>query len=394
MYQALFLISILVLVSLAFFPLARRSGTPMLLVVLAVGMLAGEDGPGGVAFSDFELAYNAGSVALALILFAGGLETGRDVLRRAGLPAIVLALPGVLITAGIVGVAAHFLLGLPLLLALLLGAVVAPTDAAATFMLIQHGKLNIPDRTRSTLLLESGFNDPAGICLTIILTALIGAPTAADPAMWAEYGWLVAAQIVFGIAGGIVGGRLLSALMNRLTMPTGTYPVLAIAGALVIFAGITLIGGSGFLAVYIAGIALRNRLKGPLEPVANFSEGMQWLSQLLLFLLLGFLVTPSELPDEIIGALICAGLLTFVARPVAVWLGLAPFGYRPKELTFLSWVGLRGAVPILLSIYPVVSPGPVTHEFFNVVFIIVVSSLIVQGFTAGALGRLLKLQPD
>lgn len=391
MYLALFLISLLILVSLALFPVARRSGAPLLLIVLAVGMLAGEDGPGRIVFSDFQLAFDIGSVALAVILFAGGLETDRGVLRAAGIPALSLALPGVLITAAIVGLGMHLLLGMPLLLALLLGAVVAPTDAAATFMLLQQGDVKPPERVKSTLLLESGFNDPAGICLTIILTAIIGTAQAGSGADWLGHGKLIALQLVFGILGGVVGGRLLSELLNRLPMPTGTYPVIAIIGALLIFSGTMLAGGSGFLAAYVAGIAVRNRVTGPLERIANFSEGFQWLSQILLFLMLGLLVTPSDLPGEILPALACMAILTFVARPVAVFAGVGACGFRVRELLFLSWVGLRGAVPILLAIYPVVTPGPVTPVFFNMVFIVVVSSLILQGFTANAFGRLLGL---
>ncbi|MCL4147180.1 UNVERIFIED_CONTAM: hypothetical protein GTU68_003843 [Idotea baltica] len=230
MYSILALASLTVLVCLALFPLARRSGTPMLLVVLAVGMLLGEDGPGGFQFDNFQLAFDLGSVALAAILFAGGIETDKGVLRSSGVPSLVLAFPGVLITAGIVGAAAYFLLDMPLMLALLLGAVVAPTDAAATFMLIQQGGLKLPDRLKNTLLLESGFNDPASICLTVVLTTLIGTTVQAAAAEWAPYVWLILAQITFGFVGGILGGKLLAELLNRLPMPIGTYPILAMAG--------------------------------------------------------------------------------------------------------------------------------------------------------------------
>lgn len=391
MYLFIAIISFSILVCLALFPLARRSGTPLLLVVLAVGMLAGEDGIGGILFDNFNLAYELGSIALAVILFAGGIETDKGVFRSAGFPALILAFPGVLITAAIVGGAAYFLLDMPLMLAMLLGAVVAPTDAAATFMLIQQGGLKIPDRLKNTLLLESGFNDPSAICLTIILTVFVGTTMQGEVIEWLPYAGLVFSQFVFGAVGGLIGGRVLSELLNRLPMPTGTYPILAISGGLLTFALTGLVGGSGFLAIYIAGIVLRNSLRIPLERIANFSEGMQWLSQILLFLILGLLVTPSDLPGTVVSALICAAVLTFIARPVAVFLGVSALKFNFRELVFLSWVGLRGAVPILLAIYPVVTPGPVTPTFFNTVFVIVVVSLIVQGFTAGALGKALKL---
>ena len=357
-------------------------------------MLIGEDGIGRYLFDDFQLAFDLGSIALAVILFAGGLETDKGVFRRSGVPALILAIPGVLITAGIVAGAAYFFLGMPLMYALLLGAVVAPTDAAATFLLIQQGDLKIPDRVKNTLLLESGFNDPAAISLTIILTAIIGTTLQVAADEWLSYVWLVAAQMGFGIIGGIVGGKLLSEIMNRLSMPTGTYPVLAVIGGVLIFAVTNLVGGSGYLAIYIAGMALRNWLKIPLERITNFSEGMQWLSQIILFLILGLLVTPSELPDAIVPALICAAVLTFVARPIAVFLSIGAFKFKFRELVFLSWVGLRGAVPILLAIYPVVTPGPIDILFFETVFVIVVVSLTLQGFTAGPLGKALKLEKE
>jgi len=391
MYPLLAIITFAILVCLALFPLARRSGTPLLLVVLAVGMLAGEDGVGGLLFDNFSLAYDLGSIALAVILFAGGIETEKGVFRSSGVPALILAFPGVLITAGIVGGGAYLFLDMPLTLALLLGAVVAPTDAAATFMLIQQGGLKLPDRVKNTLFLESGFNDPAAICLTIILTVFVGTSLEQQAINWLPYLWLIFSQFVFGSIAGLIGGRILSELLNRLPMPTGTYPILAITGGLLTFSLTTMIGGSGFLAIYIAGIVLRNSLKIPLERIANFSEGMQWLSQILLFLILGLLVTPSELPGSVVSALICAAVLTFVARPVAVFVSVGALKFNLREIVFLSWVGLRGAVPILLAIYPIVTPGPVTHTFFNIVFVIVVVSLIVQGFTAGLLGKALKL---
>jgi len=391
MYPTLALISLLILISLALFPLARRSGMPLLLVVLAVGMFAGEDGLGGINFDDYDLAFNLGSIALAIILFAGGLETDKGVFRSSGLPALILAFPGVIITGAIVGGAAHIVLGMPLVPAFLLGAVLAPTDAAATFMLIQHGELKLRERLKNTLMLESGFNDPTAMSLAIILTGLVGATLQTAQAEWVEYLMMFFAQLAFGVIGGLAGGKILAETINRLPMPAGTYPVLVIQGGILVFALTTLVGGSGFLAVYIAGIVLRNRLKIPLDRITNFAEGLQWLSQVLLFLTLGLLVTPSDLPGVIGPALVCSAVLIFIARPVAVFLGVGAMKFNLRELTFLSWVGLRGAAPILFAIYPIVTPGAVTPDFFNIVFVVVVMSLTLQGFTAGALGRALKL---
>jgi cell volume regulation protein A len=283
---------------------------------------------------------------------------------------------------------------MPLIPAFLLGAVLAPTDAAATFMLIQHGGLKLRERLKNTLMLESGFNDPAAITLTIILTSLVGASLQTAQAEWMDYVTMFSAQVVFGAIGGLAGGKILAEIINRLSMPVGTYPVLVIQGGILVFALTTLVGGSGFLAVYIAGIALRNGLKIPLERIANFAEGLQWLSQVLLFLTLGLLVTPSDLPDAIGPALICSAVLIFLARPAAVFLGVGAMKFNLRELTFLSWVGLRGAAPILFAIYPVVTPGPVTPDFFNIVFVVVGLSLSLQGFTAGWLGRILKLDKE
>ncbi len=391
MLLALALVSFSALLSLALIPVARKSGAPLLLIVLGIGMLIGEDGPGGYQFSDYRLAFDVGSVALAIILFAGGVETERSSFKKAATPSLMLAFYGVIVTAGVVGVAMHYLLDLPWMVAFLLGAVLAPTDAAATFMMIRHGGLELRERLKNTLMLESGFNDPASIGLTIVLTAIIGSSDLLTGGNWLDYSGLILLQFAIGSLGGILGGQALSYLLNKLPLPEGTYPVFAIAGALFIFSAISLAQGSGFLAVYIAGIFVRNRVFSSLERIANFSEGMQWMSQLLLFLLLGLLVTPSELPHAVVSGLICMAVLTFIARPIAVFATVSPFGFSIKELVFLSWVGFRGAVPILLAIYPIIEPGPINTVFFNTVFVVVVTSLILQGFTANPLGKLLKL---
>ncbi len=394
MNLALFLISGCILASFALLPLARRSGAPLLLILLVVGMLLGEDGPGGIEFDNFSLAFNIGSVALAVILFAGGIETERGVLKIAKYPAILLSTLGVIITAAVVGGAVHFILGISLMIALLLGAVVASTDAAATFLLIQQSGVPLRERVKQTLVLESGLNDPVAIFLTIVLTTFVGAAAVFNSATLSHMGLLLAAQVAFGLFGGVLGGRVLVFLMERLELPEGTYPSVAVAGALTIYSGTSLIGGSGFLAAYIVGIIVRNKLTRPLDRIANFSEGLQWLSQMVLFLMLGLLVTPSELPGEFLPAMICAGVLMFIARPIAVFLSVGFMGFSIKELTFLSWVGLRGGVPILLAIYPIVSPGPVDTQFFNIVFIIVASSLVLQGWTIVPLAKFLKLGSD
>jgi cell volume regulation protein A len=391
MELVIFLSSMVVFATFALMPLARRSGAPILLIVLGVGMLLGVDGPGGIRFYSFQTGFDLGSFALAIILFAGGLETERGVFHNARNSSVVMATLGVLVTALVVGLFASFVLGMPPVVGLLLGATVASTDAAATFLLIQQSKVGISERVKNTLVLESGLNDPMAIFLVVSLTAVVnGGP----PDSLREVGGFLiflGSQIGVGLVGGILGGRALTFAIDRMTLPNGTYPAMALSGALAIYAAIALLGGSGFLAVYIVGIVIRNRLKRPLDNILNFNEALQWISQMALFLMLGLLVAPSQLLEDIWPALAVAAVLMFVARPLAVMVSIGWMGFSARENLFLSWVGLRGAVPVLLAIYPVITPGPVTIEFFNGVFVIVVMSLIAQGWTIAPLANFLKL---
>ena len=389
MELAIFLSSVIVFATFTLMPLARRSGAPILLIVLGVGMLLGVDGPGGIRFYSFQTGFDLGSIALAIILFAGGLETERGMFHNARNSSVMMATLGVLVTAAVVGLFASVVVGLPPFVGLLLGATVASTDAAATFLLIQQSKAGISERVKNTLVLESGLNDPMAIFLVVSLTAIVnGGP----PGSLQEAGGFL---IFVGLAGGILGGRALTFIIDRMTLPNGTSPAMALSGALAIYASVALLGGSGFLAVYIVGIVIRNRLQRPLDNILNFNEALQWISQMALFLLLGLLVAPSHLLKDIWAALAIAAVLMFVARPLAVLVSIGWMGFTARENLFLSWVGLRGAVPVLLAIYPVITPGPVTIEFFNIVFVIVVVSLIAQGWTIAPLANLLKLkEPD
>jgi len=392
MELAIFLSSVVVFATFTLMPLARRSGAPILLIVLGVGMLLGVDGPGGIRFYSFQTGFDLGSFALAIILFAGGLETERGIFHNARSSSVMMATLGVLVTALVVGLFASVVLGLPPIVGLLLGATVASTDAAATFLLIQQSKAGISERVKNTLVLESGLNDPMAIFLVVSLTAIVnGGP----PDSLREVGGFLiflGTQIGFGLAGGILGGRALTFIIDRMTLPNGTYPAMALSGALAIYASVALLGGSGFLAVYIVGIIIRNRLRRPLDNILNFNEALQWISQMALFLMLGLLVAPSQLLEDIGPALAVAAVLMFVARPLAVMVSIGWMGFSVRENVFLSWVGLRGAVPVLLAIYPVVTPGPITIQFFNSVFVIVVVSLIAQGWTIAPLANLLKLR--
>lgn len=389
-----FLCGLIIFVSFALMPLARRAGAPFLLIALLIGMLLGEDGPGRIQFSDFDFAFDLGSIALAIILFAGGLETGRSVFRSAGIPASSLATIGVLITAGITGIAACLLMDVPWQVGLLLGATVASTDAAATFLLVQQSSIGLRRRLKETLLLESGLNDPMAIFLTVSLTTLVASLQTNAPVDLADMVVFLIMQAGIGIVGGVLGGRLLAHVLDYLLLPLGTYPVMTLAGALVIFTGVSLLGGSGFLAAYLAGVILKQRLKRPIDRIVDFNEAFQWLCQMVLFLTLGLLVTPSALMQDIWPAIGCAAVLILVARPMAVFISVGWMKFSFRENIFISWVGLRGAVPILLAIYPVISPGPISVGFFNIVFVIVTISLTIQGWTIAYAARILGLGPQ
>jgi len=379
----------LVLLSVLVSPLTNRLGAPILLVFLGIGMLVGQDGPGGFEFNDFGLAYDVGSVALALILFAGGLGTSLKAIRVCWGPALALATLGVVLTAAVVG-ASVWLYGIPLLVALLLGSVIGSTDAAATFLLLQGRGIELRGRVMETIVVESGLNDPMAIFLTIVFVAFVDAGGG-------ELSWGLAQtfglQIGLGAAAGILGGLALAWLINRLDLASGLSAVMALAGAISLFAGTQLIGGSGYLAVFLCGVGLMHQMHGARRDELDMTHAsLAWLSQILMFLMLGLLVTPHELVSEATSAAAVAFVLIFIARPLAVAITLAPFNYTLRERVFIGWVGLRGAVPIFLAIIPVVSPGPVDVNFFNIVFMVVIASLVLQGWSIPWLARRLGLE--
>jgi cell volume regulation protein A len=374
----------LVFLSILLTPISARIGAPLLLLFLGLGMLLGENGPGGIEFDQFELAYELGSLALAVILFSGGLDTTREEIRQAAAPALVLATLGVILTSAIVGAAAAWLFDTPLTHGLLLGAVVGSTDAAATFLLLQQRRLRLKGRVRETILVESGLNDPMAIFLTTSLVVLVdaGAALTADSVADLLPGLLT--RFGLGALVGIGGGWALAWLLNRIDLHAGLDPAFALAGAIGLFAATQLADGSGFLEIYLCGVTLRACLRRPVERIVHFHEGLAWLAQIAMLIMLGLLVTPAQLGTILLPALAMAGVLIFVARPVAVLLCLIPFRFRAREQLYIGWVGLRGAVPIFLAIIPVISPGPITVSFFNIVFVIVVASLTLQGWTISA----------
>jgi cell volume regulation protein A len=376
------------LVTLSIFSslLSFRIGAPLLLVFLGVGMLAGDGGIGGIHFDDAGTAYMVGSVALAVVLFDSGFHTPLKTVRMAAVPAFSLATVGVLLTAAIVAVPAHFLLGLPWLEGLLLGAIVASTDAAAVFFLLRVGGIHVRDRVRSILEMESGSNDPMAIFLTLVLIRFL-----VDRSIHAGFGGYLALHITleFGIGAiaGAVGGFIIVQAVNRLGIERGLLPIAGLSLALMVFAATSLAGGSGFLAVYIAGLVAGNsRLVAP-DTMRRFQDGAIWIAQIAMFLTLGLLASPSQFPPLLLPSLGVAFVLIFIARPLAVWVGLLPFRMNRNEIAFVSWVGLRGAVGILLAILPIISGMENGRLFFNVTFIVVLVSLALQGWTIGPVAR-------
>jgi len=346
-------------------------------VFLALGLLLGEDGPGGVHYNDTRFTYLVGSLALAVILFDGGLRTRAAYVRGCVAPALLLATIGVVLTAGLTALAASKLLDLPPLEALLLGVILASTDAAAVFFLLRAGGLHLERRSGATLEIESGSNDPTAVFLTIALTTWLAGEQAgwtglAGRVLWAGGG---------GLALGYLGGRLMVATLNRYALPAGLHPWLALAGAVALFALTNLVGGSGYLAVYLAGIVVANRPVRARADVLSVQDAATWFAQLMMFLLLGLLATPHELVRVLWPALGVAAFLMLVARPVAVVACLLPFRYRWQELAFVSWTGLRGAVGIFLASIPLLAGLPNARLYFNVAFLVVLVSLLVQGWT-------------
>lgn len=366
---------------------AFRFGAPLLLVFLFVGLVAGEDGL-GLQFDDAGSAYFVGSLALAIILFDSGFGTPIRSFRQSAGPAITLATVGVILTAALVGLAAHFLLGLGLLQSLLLGAIVGSTDAAAVFFLLRIGRITVRERVRSTLEVESGSNDPMAIFLTLLLVEMIAAG-ATYPDAGAIVGF--AQQMGLGLALGLGGGLLIATIVNRIDLEGALYPIVVLGAACFLFAFTGILGGSGFLAVYVAGLVAGNRRLRGADGLRRFLGGMTWLAQIVMFVLLGLYATPSEFLAAAPGALLIALVLILVARPIAVWLCLLPFDFRYQEQVFVGWVGLRGAVSILLAILPVIAGLPNGQLYFNTVFIVVLVSLIVQGWTIRPMARWLRL---
>lgn len=385
---AMLLAGVLLLIGITSSKFSDRLGIPVLVLFLAVGMLAGSDGIGRIPFENYPLANSASSVALALILFDGGLRTSLDAVRVCWRPALSLATLGVLLTSLLTGLAASWVLGLPLLQGLLLGSIVGSTDAAAVFAVLHSGGLKLPERLSATLEVESGSNDPMAIFLTVGLIGLIQGQ--ADSVR--ELLLLFVAQFGVGALVGLGSGRLAALAVNRINLDyPGLYPLLAMAFGLLSFGLAAVLGGSGFLAVYLAGIVLGSSPIVFRRGIFLFHDAAAWLSQIVLFVMLGLLSFPSRLGGVAAEGLLIALVLILVARPIAVLLAASSFGFRPRELAFLSWVGLKGAVPITLATFPLMAGVPNSQVIFNAVFFVVLISAISQGWSLPLVARWLRL---
>ncbi|WP_028454089.1 potassium/proton antiporter [Chitinilyticum litopenaei] len=382
------LFGVLLLVAMIATSLTAKLGTPLLLVFLGVGMLAGDSGPGGLVFNDFGLSFTVGNLALAVILFDGGLRTRFSTFRVALKPALLLATFGVAVTAGLTGVFAAWILGLSLPLGFLLGSIVGSTDAAAVFALLRSSGVKLNERVGATLEIESGINDPMAIFLVIVLIATLTSGQMGPGAMGLEF----LRQFGIGLVCGGGGGWLIWRLVNRLNLPESLYPLVLLGSALALFGATAKLGGSGFLALYCAGMLIGNRPLQAREHSLQVMDGMAWLAQAGMFLLLGLLATPSRVVTELPLLLPIALFLMLVARPLSVLLCLWPLRFRWRELLFVSWVGLRGAVPIVLAVFPLMAGVDHAMLMFDAALAVVVSSLLIQGSTIAWLARLLKVE--
>lgn len=363
---------------------SSRLGVPFLLVFLVVGMLAGEGGIGGIRYDDYSTAFFVGNLALAIILLDGGLRTKLSTFRVALRPSLVLATVGVALTALAVGMFAAWVLAIDWRLGLLLGAIVGSTDAAAVFAMLKSSGTRLNERVANTLEIESGVNDPMAIALVTVLIELVtSVGEARGLAMVGE----LALQFGLGTVLGIGLGRALAWAMQRASLGEGLGALLLCSGGVAAFALVNALGGSGFIAVYLVGLVVGNRTRRAGENLLRAMDGMAWLAQSSMFLLLGLLVSPGAIPGILPAALAISAFLMLVARPAAVWACLLPFRFATREVAFIGWMGLRGAVPIVLAMFPMLAGVPRSGTLFNVAFVVVLASLLFQGASVAFAAR-------
>ncbi len=384
-------VGFMLLICCLFSRASNRFGIPLTLIFLGVGMLAGSDGLGGIEFEDYELTYDFGAMALGCILFAGGLHTDMRIFRKGVAPAAVMSTIGVALVAFFTALCAH-LLGFPWLQALTFGAILSSTDASAVFSLFQD--LPLKENVAATIEVESGLNDPMAALLTLSMTSLVmGKPFAFWPALLLLGKGLGLGALV-GLGVGYVGKTLL-----RRTKPTNwaLYPVMTLAIGMLAFGCAIIFEGSGFLAAYICGLVIGNADIPAKKSIQEVHSSISWLAQISMFLILGLLVFPARLPHVAVQSILIALFIAFIARPAAVMLCLAFSGHDRKERLFISWIGLRGAMPIILAMVPVLalSGDPDATEMaldtFNCVFFVVLVGSIIPGVTVRPMARRLGL---
>lgn len=380
--------AILIIISILIAKVFHNIGIPTMLLFIIVGMLAGSEGIGGIYFDDALLAQSIGIIALVFILFSGGLDTNWTESKAIFKPAFSLATIGVLITAIVIGICVMLILDTSFLWGLLVGSIISSTDAAAVFSVLRSGNLELKGKLKPLLELESGSNDPMAVFLTIGTIDLLLRPDGT----FLHIAFIFLVQIGFGIALGFLGGKAMVYLINKINFfYEGIYTIFALSIALLIYSLTSVIGGSGFLAIYIAGIILGNVGFVHKRTLISFFDGLSWLSHIAMFLTLGLLVFPSDLIPIIgIGSLLST-ILIFIARPVSIFITLIPFKFDLKEKVFISWIGLRGAVPIILATFPLIAGITNSRLIFDLVFFIVLTSALAQGWSINFVAKLLNL---
>ena len=390
-YYIFFIAGLLLTFAILASKLSSIFGTPLLLLFLAIGMLTGEDGIFiNIHYDDYNSAYFFANFMLALIILDGGLRTSFSTFRRVATESTILATVGVLVTAAVTGLIAYYCLGnISLIQALLLGSIVGSTDAGAVFSLLGGNDVSLKSSVSSTLQIESATNDPMAILLTTVMLAIISGQSTS----WVESLMIFAMQFGLGILFGLIFGFFGRFIIASLSLGSGLYALLVFGIGLIGFSLTAAIGGSGFLAIFIIGMMIGNQNIRQISYILPVAEGITWLCQISLFLMLGLLVSPHQMLNYVVEGVVVAVAITFIARPLAVFLCIKPFfrSFTNRDLLFMSWVGLRGSVPIVLAIYPVFAKIENPQLYFNVAFVVVIVSLLIQGATLNPVSRLFKV---
>lgn len=386
----LLIISFLMLLSVLSSKLSDKFGIPALFIFLGLGMLAGSDGILGIHFDNAELAQSVGTLALIFILFGGGLDTKWAVIKPVLKDGLILATLGVFLTALFVAVCVYYVLEFTFLESLLVGAIVSSTDAAAVFAILRAKGISLKKGLSPLLELESGSNDPMAIFLTVAILQIIMLPESTSVNDWIIHFLM---QFILGTILGYIFGILLPKILNKIHLSFyGLYPVLTIAWVLLLFSSTNFIGGNGFLAIYIAAIVANTREFVHKKNIIGFHDGLAWIMQIAVFLTLGLLVFPSQLPDVALNGFLIALWLIFIARPAGIFLSMIFSKFSFNEKAFISWVGLRGAVPIVLALYPYIDGLENAPLIFNTVFFVVLLSILIQGTTLPIMAKIFKVE--